>query len=118
MSSYAKDLLLTHNITVVLNVKLDTLEGLSRCTGAQIVQSTDDLAYNSTTSHRSSSAGQEHPPNEVKHGIELGVSDFSVATYPLEQGSKTLVRFLRLFLHDLTRASSMGVEFNCLPFPF
>ena len=90
MSSYAKDLLLTHNITVVLNVKLDILEGLARCTGAQIVQSTDDLAYNSTTSHRSST-GKEHLSNEVIHGIELGVSDFSVSTYPLEQGRKTLV---------------------------
>lgn len=76
MSSYAKDLLLSHGITAVLNVKLDILEGISRCTGAQIVQSADDLASNAAymkalnMSHKQSS--------EVPDGVTLGTCNFSV----------------------------------------
>jgi len=91
VSSYAKDLLLSHGITAVLNVKLDILEGISRCTGAQIVQSADDLASNAAymkalnMSHKQSS--------EVPDGVTLGTCNFSVSTYRVGKTAKTLMSF-------------------------
>lgn len=44
VSSYAQEYLLAKEISLVLNVKRPLLERISRCTGAQIVPSIDNLA--------------------------------------------------------------------------
>lgn len=44
VSSYAQEYLLKKEISLVLNVKRPLLERISRCTGAEIVPSIDDIA--------------------------------------------------------------------------
>jgi 1-phosphatidylinositol-3-phosphate 5-kinase len=44
VSSYAQELLMEKGISLVLNVKRPLLERISRCTGAQIASSIDNIA--------------------------------------------------------------------------
>ncbi|XP_008800770.2 putative 1-phosphatidylinositol-3-phosphate 5-kinase FAB1C isoform X2 [Phoenix dactylifera] len=80
VSSYAQEYLLAKEISLVLNVKRPLLERISRCTGAQIVQSIDNLA----------SARLGHCE---MFRIEKVSEECSSANYPNKKSVKTLMFF-------------------------